>query len=365
MSEDRLVSRVGFLSLAAAIAASSAAWAQDEERNPQITGFISETLEGGSNLRYDPGNEDLGFRSITTLGVEFLAETGTQTFDLDAAVALRSRIWGDDVDEADDVRVLPNLNLFYSAEGARTAIEFDGYYRLDPVDEDTEALNYLVSGRLIRALSEGISVNALAGYRSDGSEDEGDVDTTESAFFELGADYEGNLWDFGGSAGIQVFEDVVRPAGGIYASRETRRGGIRGFLGLATSRDTEVSVVGSLDIDYEINSTNTFIAGVDQRIAVDQDGDDELLSTANLGLLHEINNRSDAEVGFSFGLRNGLDNSDINNLPVANFDLGYNYALTERADLNLGYRYRYEEEEIGPSTTSHIVSVGITVPFGL
>lgn len=363
MSKDRLVSRVGLLSSVALLAAGSGTQAQ--EPNPQLSGFISETLEAGTNLGLEPGNDEFGWRSITTLGLGFLSETETQTFALDASVAGRSRIFGDDSDKSDDFKALPTVELFYGIEGTRTGFELDGYYRLDEVDEDTFAQEYLISGKVIRSLTPGLSVNARAGYRSDGAENDGELDTTESLFFDLGAEYEGKLWVLGAAAGVRVFEDVVRPSGEITALRETARGNVSGFIGLDTDRDADVSVVGGLATDYALNSTNVLSASLDQRIAVNQDGDDELRSTARLALKRDLTNRSSAEIGASFFLRNGLNDSDIDNLPGTSFDLGYNYALSERADLVMGYEYTYEEEETGPSTTSHIVSVGISIPFGL
>lgn len=362
MSESRLVSRVGLLSSVVLLATASGAQAQDP--NPQLTGFISETLEAGTNLGFEPGNDEFGWRSITTIGLGFLTETETQTFALDAVVAGRSRIFGDDSDESDDFKALPTVELFYGIDGARNGLEVEGYYRLDEVDEDTYALEYLISGKAIHRLTPGLSVNARAGYRSDGAENDGAVDTTDSMFFDLGAEYEGKVWVLGAAAGVRVFEDVVRPLGEITAFRETARGNVSGFIGLDTDRDTDVSVVGGLATDYALNSTNVLSASLDQRIAVDQDGDDELRSTARIALARDLTNRSSAAVGASVFLRNGLGDSDVNNLPGTGFELEYNYALSERADLIMGYEYIYEEEETGPSTTSHVLSVGISIPFG-
>jgi len=348
---------------AAALLTAVPAGAQDGGR--RLTGVVSQKLEAGSNLAFRPGEDDLGARSVTTLGLGFLTETRTQRFALDATITGRSKVIGDENDSSDDLRLLPEVELTYGIEGPRTGLELEAYYRLDAIDEDTEAQEYLVAAKVGRQLTRGLSVNTRLGYRVDGARNDGAVDETESYFLTVGTDYAGQLWQVGALAGVRVFEDEVRPSGEVYFSREMPRGEVSGVLGLSASRDADLAVVGELEVDYALNSTNRLNGGLDQSITVGDDGDDQLRTTARLSYVRDLTSRSSAEVGASFSLRNGLGDSNVDNLPGAGLNLGYSYALTERADLSLGYEYRFEEEVTGPSSESHLVSVGITLPFDL
>ncbi|MSU91738.1 hypothetical protein GE300_19345 [Rhodobacteraceae bacterium 2CG4] len=364
MQKTCLVRRAGAVGLVVTAAATVPASAQDEGGR-RLSGVVSQSVEAGSNLAFRPGESDLGARSVTTLGLGFLTETRTQSFALDATVIARSKVIGDEDSTADDLRVLPTVELTYGIEGPRTRLGLEGYYRLDAVDEDTEAQEYLVAGTISRQLTRGLSANARLGYRVDGAENDGVLDDTASYFFTLGTDYAGQLWQVGASAGVRIFEDEVRPTGEVHFSREMPRGEIGGFVGVSSSRDADLAVVGGLEVDYALNRTNRLNGSLDQSISVSDEGEDQLRTTARLAYVRDLTSRSSAQLGASVSLRNGLGDSGIDNLPGAGLDLGYSYELTERADLNLGYEYRFEEEAAGPSSQSHLISVGITLPFDL
>lgn len=361
----RRLFRTGAVGLAtAAMLATGPAGAQ-EDGGRRLTGVVSQRVEAGSNLAFRPGEDRLGARSVTTLGLGFLTETRTQSFALDATISARSKVIGDEDDTSDSLRVLPTVELTYGIEGPRTGLGLEAAYSLDAIDEDTEAQEYQIAGRVTHQLTKGLSVNARLGYRVDGAEDNGVLDKTESYFFTVGTDYAGRIWQVGTSVGVRVFEDDIRPSAQLSLAREMPRGNISGFVGLSASRDADLAVVGGLEIDYALNSTNRLNGSLDQSIAVSEDGDDQLRTTARLSYVRDLTSRSSAEVGASFSLRNGLGDSNVDNLPGAGLNVGYSYELTERADLNLGYEYRFEEEVSGPSSESHLVSVGITLPFDL
>lgn len=337
--------------------------AQDEGGR-RLTGVVSQSVVAGTNLGFSPGNEGLGARSQTAIDLGFLSETRTQSFAVDAGISVRTPVLGDDADES-EWRILPSIAVTYGIEGPRTALELQTTYRLTAVDEDTSSQAFELSGRLTRQMTPGLSVNTRLGFRVDGAENDGVVDTTESTFVLLGADYEAKRWQFGAEAGVRIFEDEIRPAGRISVARDLPDGSVSGFLGVSSSRNAELGLIGGLQVDYALNSTNRLNGSLSQSIAVSDEGEDQLRTRAELLYVRDLTNRSDAALGVSFSLRNELGDFGGDNLPGAGLTVGYNYELTERADLNLGYEYRFEEEATGPSSQSHLISVGITLPFDL
>lgn len=147
---------------------------------------------------------------------------------------------------------------------------------------------YQIAGRVTHQLTKGLSVNARLGYRVDGAEDNGVLDKTESYFFTVGTDYAGRIWQVGTSVGVRVFEDDIRPSAQLSLAREMPRGNISGFVGLSASRDADLAVVGGLEIDYALNSTNRLNGSLDQSIAVSEDGDDQLRTTARLSYVRDL-----------------------------------------------------------------------------
>ena len=113
----RRLFRTGAVGLATAATLATGPAGAQEDGGRRLTGVVSQRVEAGSNLAFRPGEDRLGARSVTTLGLGFLTETRTQSFALDATISARSKVIGDEDDTSDSLRVLPTVELTYGIEG--------------------------------------------------------------------------------------------------------------------------------------------------------------------------------------------------------------------------------------------------------
>jgi len=229
---------------------------------------------------------------------------------------------------------------------------------------DTQRELYKFGSGLSYAVNPNLTLSGEIGYEFDETRKTTGETQSDGMYATLGADYETALWQFALSGGIRKVNDEVLPIGQLTAERTLAQGSVGGYLGLDASDDADNVVTGGASFLYELAPASTIQAGLDRALTIGGDGEDQVRTSALLEFEYRLNARSDGLVGINYSLLEGLGNSDPDE-SFTEFNLGYEYALTRRADLTVGYSYQIKDNPPGDTAESHLLSVGVVVPFGL
>jgi len=101
-----------------------------------------------------------------------------------------------------------------------------------------------------------------------------------------------------------------------------------------------------------------------QNYTGDTDGDEVRITTAGLGLTHTINNLSSVGFNVAYGLQVNEDNSNVEDLNRADFSATYSRSLTSLVYANLGYRFRWRDQEESASGNAVFFTIGRSFETG-
>ncbi len=132
-------------------------------------------------------------------------------------------------------------------------------------------------------------------------------------------------------------------------------------IGLSTSDDTDVNVVGRVAFTYA-QRRSEFGVSLRQTATVDDDGDNTINTIAGVNFVQGLTQRSSVSFGLNGGLRRNLD-EDNDRTERADFTAQYTQALTPDWSWNAGYRGRYERDDDDDARTSNAVFVGVRRDF--
>ncbi len=119
--------RTGLVSGGLACCILSVAVAQDGGQ--RLTGTLRQGVEADTNFDLDPVSPGTTGRSTTALGISYLTETRTQSFQLSGDTSLRV-LYGPD---GETEFTLPSLTARYTRTSARAQFEAGSQFRQDPV----------------------------------------------------------------------------------------------------------------------------------------------------------------------------------------------------------------------------------------
>ena len=143
--------------------------------------------------------------------------------------------------------------------------------------------------------------------------------------------------------GSTLDENGERVSLTVGRTRTTDTTELDGDIGVSTSADTDVNVVGEVDYVYTLRNTQV-AAGFRQVNTVDEDGNNVLNTSASLGLTQAITRLSRFNVEVAGGLRRNLDEDDDDDSRI-NFTASYSRDITRDWSWNFGYRGRYRDED--------------------
>ena len=124
----------------------------------------------------------------------------------------------------------------------------------------------------------------------------------------------------------------------------------------ATSEDgNDPSLIGSVNYTQEL-PTGSIRVGLNRNVTVDDDDDERITTTADMGYKYDINNISSLGVDFSLGIAEGTGNND--DTQRADLSASYNYDLTKDWTVSTGVAYKIRDED--NSSTSDSTSIFVT-----
>ena len=132
-------------------------------------------------------------------------------------------------------------------------------------------------------------------------------------------------------------------------------------IGLSTSDETDVNVVGRVAFTYAQRRSELGV-NLRQTATVDEDGNNTLNTFAGLNFRQSLTRRSSVSFGLNAGLRRNLDVDD-DDTERAGFTAQYTQSLTPDWSWNAGYRGRYERGANDEARTSNAVFVGVRRSF--
>jgi hypothetical protein len=119
--------------------------------------------------------------------------------------------------------------------------------------------------------------------------------------------------------------------------------------------DTRLS--GALRASY-ILPRGALSARLSQGYTGDSDGQEVRVTTAGLGLSHTINSISSLSFNASYGLQVNQDDPEAPDINRANFSAVYSRNITELVFANLGYRFRWRDEDESATSNAVFVTLG-------
>ncbi len=128
----------------------------------------------------------------------------------------------------------------------------------------------------------------------------------------------------------------------------------------AAAPDTRVS--GDFRASYAL-PRGGLSARLSQDFTADEDGDEVRVTTAGIGLSREINSLSSLRFDVAYGLQvnQDVDSADINR---ADFTATYSRALTEVVFADIGYRFRWRDDDDSATSNAVFVSLGRSFETG-
>ena len=328
----------------------------DVSFNPAVTDFTD--LNG--QIQLPPDFEDLegsGTRRSYRLNTELaVAQNAPLNFVFDASVRGISY---------DQQAASLNDNFRYSA-GARANLRFSevttGFvsYNFDHfesddnanTDRDTSAFEVGVS----QQLSPRASFEAAIGF-TDISETQNNISSSTSGAtgrlsFSL-AMPDGNLT---GSFTTTRDQDGARHNLLFGRSYVLPTGALDFSIGATKESGSDVGLIGSVNYTQDL-PTGSVRVGINRNVTVNNNDEERISTTADIGYSHSINDLSSIGLDLSFGLVDGDGNSD--DTRQADISASYNYDLTEDWKLSTGVAYKVREED--NSSTSDSTSIFVTL----
>lgn len=99
-------------------------------------------------------------------------------------------------------------------------------------------------------------------------------------------------------------------------------------------------------------------ARLTQDYAGDSGGDEVRVTTAGIGLTHTINTISSLGFNFAYGLQANQDDPEEPDINRADFSAIYSRSLTEAVFANVGYKYRWRDQDESASSNAIFFTVG-------
>jgi hypothetical protein len=109
---------------------------------------------------------------------------------------------------------------------------------------------------------------------------------------------------------------------------------------------------GSLRANYTL-PRGSLTASLAQRYTDDTEGEEVRITTAGIGLTHTINSLSSLGFNFAYGLQMNEDDPEADDISRTDFSATYSRNLTAVVFANIGYRFRWRDQE--DSATSNAV----------
>lgn len=131
-------------------------------------------------------------------------------------------------------------------------------------------------------------------------------------------------------------------------------------VGATSEEGSDVGLIGNLSYTKNL-PTGSLSAGIRRNVTVNNNDEERISTTADVGYSHTINDLSSLDVDFTFGLVDGSGGSD--DTQQADLSARYNYDLTEDWTLSTGVRYRVRDEDDGSSSDSTSLFVTLRRDF--
>jgi hypothetical protein len=128
----------------------------------------------------------------------------------------------------------------------------------------------------------------------------------------------------------------------------------------AAAPDTRVR--GDLRASYAL-PRGGLTARLAQDFTADEDGEEVQITTAGIGLTREITTLSSVTFDVAYGLQVNQD-TDAPDINRADFTASYSRAITEVVFANVGYRFRWRDEDDSATSNAVFVSLGRTFETG-
>jgi len=314
-------------------------------------GEFDDTRGGGTRESFR-GNFNLG---LNTQGPVSFGLTGnysdisfTDTDDPDLDSRRRGSVRGNV-----GFRLSPILEL---TTGAR--------YSLEDINDDQDTERETVRGDIgfVGSINPRARLTARVGYsevetrRNSGDErTSGFVGDLGVAITQRGGD------EVRANLSTDLDENGERYSVTVGSTRNWPNAELDGDIGLSTSGDTDVRVVGNVSYLYALPRTE-FSATFRQIAGVDDDGDDVLNTFASIGVRQSLDRLSSVNLQLNGGLtRNeSAENDDTERL---NFSASFSRALTRDWRWNAGYRRELRDDDRDGRAVSNSVFVGINREF--
>jgi len=227
----------------------------------------------------------------------------------------------------------------------------------DDLDRTTRRATVGFDGRIDRRTS----VTASLGYsRVDTDRSTGD-DSTEGVVGELGFAFADRRGETRLDLLSNLDENGQRYSVTVGRSIAWDNGSLDGNLGVSTSEDTDLRVIGN--ISYSLAGRRNQIGiGLSQSAGTDEDGQNVLNTFGSVSYSHRLTQLSSVNLSLNGGLTR-FEDSDATNSERINFTAQFSHDLTEDWSLNGGYRHRQRLTDNDGNAASNAVFFGVQRSF--
>ena len=215
-------------------------------------------------------------------------------------------------------------------------------------DRDTHAIEVGVS----QELSERASFEAAIGFSEIDETQSGIGRTTSGATGRISLNYD--MPDGVITASYSTTRDQDGPRHNLDVGRtfELPRGSLSAKIGATRKNSSKVALTGNVQYVQEL-PTGSLRFGLNRNVSIDNDDQERITTTAELGYDHTINDISSIGFDMSFGLSEGNVTSD--DTTRTDISASYNRNLTEDWRISTGVTYKVRDQDsVGKSDSTSI-----------
>lgn len=326
------------------------------ERDISFTPAVSDFADDTGVIVLPPDFEDLrgsGTRQSYNLGAQLETNLNAPlSFVFDASVRGISY----------DQQTAALSDTFRYSYGARANLRFSdvtiGFvsYNFDHFDSDnlqnTDRDTHAVEVGVSQELSERASFEAAIGFSDIDETQNGISRTTSGATGRVSLNYA--MPDGFVTASYSTSRDQDGPRHNVDVGRtfELPRGLFSATVGATRKNSSSIALTGNVLYLQEL-PTGDFRFSVNRNVSIDNDDQERVTTTAELGYDHKINDLSSIGFDVSFGLSEG--NATSNETTRADVSASYNRSLTEDWRLSTGVAYKVRDQQtVGKSDSTSI-----------